>query len=44
MFAITGITGQVGGAVARALIDNGQQVRAVVRDAEKGAAWARQGC
>lgn len=44
MFAITGITGQVGGAVARALIDNGQRVRAVVRDAEKGAAWARQGC
>jgi len=44
MFAITGITGQVGGAVARALIDNGQRVRAVVRSAEKGAAWARKGC
>ena len=44
MFAITGITGQVGGAVARALIDNGQRVRAVVRDAAKGAAWARKGC
>jgi len=44
MFAITGITGQVGGAVARALMDNGQRVRAVVRDAEKGAAWARKGC
>jgi uncharacterized protein YbjT (DUF2867 family) len=44
VFAITGITGQVGGAVARALIDNGQRVRAVVRDAEKGAAWARKGC
>lgn len=44
MFAITGITGQVGGAVARALIGSGQPVRAVVRDAEKGAAWARQGC
>lgn len=44
MFAITGITGKVGGAVARALIDNGQPVRAVVRDAEKGAAWARKGC
>jgi uncharacterized protein YbjT (DUF2867 family) len=44
MFAITGITGQVGGAVARALIGNGQHVRAVVRDAEKGAAWARKGC
>jgi uncharacterized protein YbjT (DUF2867 family) len=44
MFAITGITGQVGGAVARALIDNGQRVRAVVRNAEKGAAWVRKGC
>jgi uncharacterized protein YbjT (DUF2867 family) len=44
MFAITGITGQVGGAVARALVGNGQRVRAVVRDAEKGAAWARKGC
>jgi len=44
MFAITGITGQVGGAVARALIGSGQPVRAVVRDAEKGAVWARQGC
>jgi uncharacterized protein YbjT (DUF2867 family) len=44
MFAVTGITGQVGGAVARALIGNGQRVRAVVRDAEKGAAWARKGC
>lgn len=44
MFAITGITGQVGGAVARTLIDNAQPVRAVVRDAEKGAAWARKGC
>jgi len=44
MFAITGITGQVGGAVARALIDHGQRVRAVVRDQEKGAAWARKGC
>lgn len=44
MFAITGITGQVGGAVARALIDSGQRVRAVVRDADKGAAWAGKGC
>jgi uncharacterized protein YbjT (DUF2867 family) len=44
MFAITGITGQVGAAVARALIDSGQRVRAIVRDAAKGAAWARKGC
>jgi NAD(P)H dehydrogenase (quinone) len=44
MFAITGITGQVGGAVARALLAAGKNVRAVVRDAQKGATWARQGC
>jgi uncharacterized protein YbjT (DUF2867 family) len=44
MFAITGITGQVGGAVARALMGNGQRVRAVVREPQKGSAWARKGC
>src|SRR5438105_33168 len=44
MFAVTGITGQVGGAVAKALLADGQRVRAVVRSAEKGAAWARRGC
>ncbi|MDB5366568.1 MAG: putative NmrA-like family protein, partial [Rhodospirillales bacterium] len=44
MFAVLGITGQVGGAVARALLANGQKVRAVVRDAAKGAPWAAQGC
>lgn len=44
MYAITGITGQVGGAVARTLLAAGKSVRAVVRDAEKGAGWAEQGC
>ncbi|WP_077034377.1 NmrA family NAD(P)-binding protein [Pelomonas sp. KK5] len=44
MFAITGITGQVGGAVARALLAQGQQVRAVVRDTARGAAWQARGC
>jgi uncharacterized protein YbjT (DUF2867 family) len=44
MFAIMGITGKVGGAVARALLDAGLPVRAVVRDAVKGAAWAARGC
>jgi uncharacterized protein YbjT (DUF2867 family) len=43
-FAITGITGQVGGVVAKTLLAAGQGVRAVVRDADKGAAWAQQGC
>ncbi len=44
MYAIAGITGQVGGVVARALMDAGQTVRAVVRDAAKGAAWRERGC
>jgi len=44
MFAITGITGQVGGVVARSLLAAGKDVRAVVRNAAKGAAWAAQGC
>jgi NAD(P)H dehydrogenase (quinone) len=44
MFAITGVTGKVGGAVARSLLAQGHKVRAVVRDAEKGRSWAAQGC
>jgi NAD(P)H dehydrogenase (quinone) len=36
MFAITGITGKVGGEVARNLLAAGQSVRAVVRDLTKG--------
>jgi NAD(P)H dehydrogenase (quinone) len=44
MYAITGITGKVGGVVAQALLQAGQPVRAVVRDAAKGQAWANRGC
>jgi uncharacterized protein YbjT (DUF2867 family) len=44
MYAITGITGQVGGALARHLLAAGETVRAVLRDARKGEAWAAQGC
>ena len=44
MFAITGITGNVGGEVARILLAARQPVRAVVRDLNKGAAWAERGC
>ncbi|AMP13560.1 NmrA family NAD(P)-binding protein [Collimonas pratensis] len=44
MYAITGISGKVGGAVARTLLAEGHAVRAVVRDAAKGEAWAKQGC
>jgi len=44
MYAITGITGKVGGALARALLAAHQPIRAVVRDARKGAPWAALGC
>jgi uncharacterized protein YbjT (DUF2867 family) len=44
MYAITGVTGKVGGAVARALLAGGQSVRAVVRNPEKGQVWKDQGC
>ena len=44
MFAITGITGKVGGEVARNLLAANQLVRAVVRDIRKGEAWAERGC
>ena len=44
MFAITGITGNVGGEVARTLLAAKQPVRAVVRDLRKGADWAERGC
>ena len=44
MYTITGITGKVGGALARKLLEAGQPVRAVVRDEAKGKAWADKGC
>ncbi|MGC2406803.1 MAG: NAD(P)H-binding protein, partial [Candidatus Cybelea sp.] len=44
MFAITGITGRVGGGVARELLDAGLPVRAVVRNPAKGAEWVARGC
>jgi uncharacterized protein YbjT (DUF2867 family) len=44
MYAITGITGNVGGALARELLAAGQPVRAVVRDAARAASWAARGC
>jgi NAD(P)H dehydrogenase (quinone) len=44
MYAITGITGQVGSAVANALLAQGQKVRAVVRNPEKAEAWRVRGC
>ena len=43
MYAISGITGNVGGAAARVLLGRGDRVRAVVRDSAKGEAWASRG-
>jgi NAD(P)H dehydrogenase (quinone) len=44
MYAITGITGKIGGALARALLADHLPVRAVVRDIKKGSLWESQGC
>jgi NAD(P)H dehydrogenase (quinone) len=44
MFSITGITGNVGGQVARNLLAAGQLVRAVVRDIRKSDSWSERGC
>jgi uncharacterized protein YbjT (DUF2867 family) len=44
MYAIMGITGQIGGVVGRVLLAANQPVRAVVRDVAKGRAWADRGC
>jgi NAD(P)H dehydrogenase (quinone) len=44
MFAVTGVTGKVGAAVARSLLSADQPVRAVVRDRSRGAPWAQLGC
>jgi NAD(P)H dehydrogenase (quinone) len=44
MYAITGITGKVGGTLARTLLAAGQPVRAIVRDKARGDAWQKLGC
>ncbi len=44
MYAVTGITGNVGGVVAKALLAAGLPIRAVVRNPERAASWAAQGC
>jgi uncharacterized protein YbjT (DUF2867 family) len=42
MYLVMGITGKVGGATARHLLEQGKQVRAIVRDRAKSARWADQ--
>jgi NAD(P)H dehydrogenase (quinone) len=44
MYAITGITGKVGGALARGLLAERLPVRAVLRDKAKAVEWSTQGC
>jgi NAD(P)H dehydrogenase (quinone) len=43
MYAITGISGRVGGAIAENLLAHGEQIRAIVRNAEKAARWRDRG-
>lgn len=43
MYAVMGITGNVGGAVANTLLQHGKKVRGIVRDAAKAQAWADKG-
>jgi NAD(P)H dehydrogenase (quinone) len=43
MYGVMGITGNVGGAVARTLLARGENVRGIVRNPEKAAEWQKQG-
>ena len=43
MFFVAGITGNVGGAAARRLLEDGHTVRTLARDPQKAAEWAQKG-
>lgn len=43
MFFVSGITGKVGGAAARQLLQEGQKVRTLARDPQKAAEWSQKG-
>ena len=43
VFFISGITGKVGGSAARRLLEEGHEVRTLVRDPQKAAGWSREG-
>ena len=43
MYAVTGASGKVGGAVANTLLAAGKDVRVVVRNAQNGKVWADRG-
>ncbi|TKC99016.1 NmrA family NAD(P)-binding protein [Polyangium fumosum] len=42
-FVVAGVTGNVGSVVAAELLAKGQNVKVLVRDAAKGAAWSKKG-
>lgn len=44
MFLVAGVSGNTGSKVANLLLEKGEKVRVVVRDAKKGEAWAARGC
>jgi len=44
MYAITGITGNIGGEVARNLLAANLPLRAIVRDPARAKSWAEKGC
>ncbi|HEY1901255.1 MAG TPA: NmrA family NAD(P)-binding protein [Terracidiphilus sp.] len=44
MYAITGITGNVGSVITEHLLAASQPVRAILRDARKAPAWTARGC
>ena len=43
MYAIVGITGRVGGAIAENLLAQGERIRAIVRSPEKAIQWRERG-
>jgi len=43
MYAVMGITGKVGSAVASTLLAKGEKVRGIVRNPEKASEWQKQG-
>ena len=43
MYAIVGITGRVGGAIAENLLAQGERIRAIVRSPEKATPWRERG-
>ncbi|MBX3186270.1 MAG: NmrA family NAD(P)-binding protein [Labilithrix sp.] len=43
MFVIAGVSGNTGSVVAKSLLEKGERVRVIVRDAKKGAIWKERG-